>query len=113
MKPKHTEGPWQITRPVVNGETKLGIAGPYEPDKGNGPMAISIATIENQLRPEGKANAKLISSAPDLLEALQQCITDENATCFRTSEERRIGFLTRRLNYITTLAKEAIAKATL
>lgn len=53
-----------------------------------------------------KANAALIAAAPDLLAALEECITDDpGEACFNT------GRKTRRLQAISDIARAAIAKA--
>ena len=68
---------------------------------------------------EAEANAKRIAACvnackginpeavPELLEALNECFTDDGATCWRSKE-----FMIRRLQRINWLVKTAIAKAT-
>ncbi len=53
----------------------------------------------------------LYTAAPELLEALEQCVTDDGATCF-THQQTRPDYMVKRLNTITAIAKAAIAKAT-
>jgi hypothetical protein len=60
---------------------------------------------------EAEANARLIAAAPELLAALQECITDEGATCF-ARRDTHPEYMDRRINYISDIARAAIAKAT-
>lgn len=62
MKTKHTPGPWSISK-ISN----------LRIDNSNGEIvcALLYATTDGQITPETEANAKLIASAPDLLEALK------------------------------------------
>jgi hypothetical protein len=55
-----------------------------------------------------KANARLIAAAPDLLEALRLCITDQGALGYTRPKE----YAQRRLDAITEIARAAIAKTT-
>jgi hypothetical protein len=59
---------------------------------------------------EGEANAILIAAAPELLDALRLCITDDAAHCLQHQETP--GAMARRLRAINELARAAIAKAT-
>jgi hypothetical protein len=61
-KPKHTKGPWDT---VIRQDHKgtIGYVGPVENFK-----IIAEVICSN---PEGSANARLIASAPELLEALE------------------------------------------
>lgn len=52
---------------------------------------------------------RLAEAAPDLLEALRECITDSNAACYRSGESID---LIRRINAIGEIAIAAIIKAT-
>lgn len=56
----------------------------------------------------GKANGRLIAAAPDLLEALSECITEDGAASI---ESKRLDYAVRRLLTITEIARAAIAKA--
>lgn len=64
-KVKHTPGPWKVTE--VGGSGSMAIGADSNSDKG------LICTIA-RWRKEHEANAKLIASAPDLLEALQNWV---------------------------------------
>jgi hypothetical protein len=57
------------------------------------------------------ANARLIAAAPDLLAALELCITSEGAACFSDMNSHP-EYMQRRLYAISDLARAAIAKAT-
>lgn len=63
MSDKHTPGPWKIGTPPPNGEQTVGT------DQG---LMVAVATTGAGV--QTKANARLISAAPDLLEALKDCI---------------------------------------
>jgi hypothetical protein len=52
-------------------------------------------------------NARLIAAVPELLAALQECITDDNAMAWT---DKMLAF--RRLHAISDTARAAIAKAT-
>jgi hypothetical protein len=56
--------------------------------------------------PEGEANARLIAAAPDLLKALEECITNDGAPAWN---DKMMAF--RRLHAISDIARAAIAKA--
>ena len=61
---------------------------------------------------QDEERARLIASAPELLSALQECITDAGATCFRSGAGALgVEKMHQRLDAITTLAMSAIAKA--
>lgn len=64
-------------------------------------------TDEEVITEEDKANAQLIATAPDLLEALKECITDDGASAMKEG----LGRSRRRLLAINEIAKAAIAKA--
>ena len=98
---QHTPGPWSIEwdhqsntpefiRAFVDGEME----------------DVAIVTPDTPV-----ANARLIAAAPDLLSALKECITEEGATCFVRSKSNP-EYMDRRLNYISEIARSAIAKAT-
>lgn len=60
---KHTPGPWHLLGAKTH---TIGIAAAVDPGWG----AIATVYASNNL-PVGNANARLIASAPDLLEALE------------------------------------------
>jgi len=78
----YTKGPWTITSNKIDG---------------NG---YHLASINASATTEGKANARLISAAPDLLEALQEIIkcVDSNTAAI--------------VNRVVEQSRAAIAKAT-
>ena len=63
MNAKHTPGPWNIGTPPPNGEQTVGT------DQG---LMVAVATTGAGVKT--KANAHLIAAAPDLLEALKDCV---------------------------------------
>ncbi len=72
-KQSYTPGPWDYWsgyNPVDELEAQI------TTEDGD----IVIASYNRQI-PEGEANAKLLTAAPDLLEALQACIQQITALC--------------------------------
>lgn len=62
---KHTPGPWRIGTAPPNGEQTIGtIRG----------MMVAVATTGVGMDEETLANARLIATAPELLEALQEVL---------------------------------------
>jgi hypothetical protein len=57
----------------------------------------------------GRANATLWASAPDMLKALRECITDEASVAYKNNDPEK---LRRRLRYITKIVIQQIARAT-
>ena len=96
---KHTPGRWYVGASGRIIMCRM-IAG------NNVPVAQITGPLPND---EIKANARLIAAAPDLLAALRECITDDDAACYRTDDPRVVH---RRLNAINDAARTAIAKAT-
>lgn len=96
---KHTPGPWIVGQPEDH---------PYMVQKMDDEeyWFHSIADCEvgeNMTEEEGKANARLIAAAPELLEALEDCLKfleQENKRYYRDGEWSEV-----------TKAKSAIAKA--
>lgn len=60
------------------------------------------------MRAEQEANARLIAAAPELLEALQECITENGALAFASEDFYKAK---QRLMAINNIARAAIAKA--
>ena len=58
---------------------------------------------------EGDHNARLIAAAPDLLEALEQCLTGDGANCLAYGTDT--PSMRRRFAEINRIATEAIRKA--
>ena len=77
-KTKFTPGPWVVE---IDYDTEIEICADVRPDGDY----ISIATIENDSK-KAKANANLISSAPDLYKALVLFIRANAPSC-RSCEE--------------------------
>ena len=78
---------------------------PVPPGSGSDADAIRAANIAT-----ADANAALIAAAPDLLEALRECVTDEGAHVYQ--DGRNILAIARRFDEINRVARAAIAKAT-
>lgn len=98
---KHTPGPWKIREQagclVVYASISAGES--------------SVCELRYLWTPQQKANARLIASAPELLEALRQCITEEGATCLVHEGAKGLRFRKMRLDAISEIARAAIAKA--
>lgn len=96
---KHTPGPWHHTTMLH------GVQGIYGPDR------YMVADAGNTRRSvaEQVANARLIAAAPELLEALQECITEDGAVAFASEDFYKAK---QRLMAINNIARAAIAKAT-
>lgn len=62
---------------------------------------------ESIARVNTEAHAKLIAAAPELLEALCQCVTEDGATAWKSAQ-----FAGQRIEAISHIARAAIAKAT-
>lgn len=96
---KHTPGPWWVDD-FGNGDVRVGA----DPVKGMPPPFVDGRTFickmyqKDERGIDAKANAQLIASAPELLEALQ-CIMEDIDSEFGT-------------NYDYKKARAAIAKAT-
>lgn len=94
---KHTPGPW-YTGTGIDDSDKV-----YQNGSG-----VAVMSGAKRYQAERDANAKLIAAAPDLLEALEMCITDHGAIGYRDGSPAS----RRRMDAITELARAAIAKAT-
>lgn len=100
---EHTESPWIYSHNTVSG--------------GNG--SETVAEVYGFDTPEKKANGKLISSAPDLLEALQKIADWEMPATgqFWDKEEKQpmsyaAAYVSNgERDYIKSIAKAAISKA--
>lgn len=70
MTDKHTPGPWEIAKQsgCLDDEEMVGVVGPsYQTASGYELRRYVAQYVETK-------NARLISAAPDLLEALQMCL---------------------------------------
>lgn len=73
----------------------------YDPEDGQ-----TVAIMSDNATPE---QGELLAAAPEMLEALRECITDPGSVALsRHAVEDAI----RRLNYISDIARQAITKAT-
>lgn len=93
---KHTPGPWEISQ---NEAGELDIC-----EEGAGDMLADLAKCKN-----AEANARLISAAPEMLDALR--VTLHRAEQARHSSEQLGPIAAEWLDGIITEARQAIAKA--
>ena len=93
----HTKGPWEV-RPAIT--CKIGV---YK--KGHGFVAF-MASAE-----EANANAYLIASAPELLEALQKCVETLTDKRIGTTDYMEGSDIYDDFENVSESAKQAIAKA--
>ncbi len=70
---KHTPGEWVVSKTYLDGSSSTVITRVSAPDKGT-----TICDIWGMNTEEGKANAKLIAAAPELLGALQELVKTFN-----------------------------------
>lgn len=103
---KHTPGPWKMRNRTGNHDwNNWRIAAEDGPGRVGG-----ICRLDESLTgEESEANARLIAAAPELLEALDDCITNENATCIVQND---VAYMIRRFKAINQICRAAIAKAT-
>ncbi len=87
MMSKHTSGPWSLVRSVKNWQMPLQI----EAEDGTCIVALEPTPLHDM-----EANARLIASAPDLLEFITEWLSRQGND----------------VNYMTEKARAAIAKAT-
>ena len=90
--PKHTPGPWRMESHGANGEQSIGISRSLETG------GHAVALVESSRRADVLlADARLISAAPDLLEALEALVViarqyvDQSATHAGLTNCRIIG----------------------
>ena len=74
---KHTQGPWMIYDDG-DGEDSSDIINVWIDDRDGGEKYDIAAMLLDRPVGERKANARLIASAPDLLEALENALADIN-----------------------------------
>ena len=74
---KHTQGPWMIYDDG-DGEDSRDIINVWIDDRDGGEKYDIAAMLLDRPVGERKANARLIASAPDLLEALENALADIN-----------------------------------
>lgn len=65
--------------------------------------------VAEMIGPDGESLGKLFAAAPEMLEALDNCITNENATCIVQND---VAYMIRRFKAINQICRAAIAKAT-
>jgi len=97
----HTPGPWRLT--------------PYSSIVGRGVVAnggIVIATIHGDPHPSAEANARLIATAPELLEALRELLASQltQMPSYEAGKDAQDAWADRRANARNNAAA-AIAKS--
>ena len=76
MSNNHTPGPWTITADPLHFHSLTTVIGGKESSQKNGPPQQMIVQVGGFAEwKEAESNARLIASAPELLEALQKCYT--------------------------------------
>ena len=70
MKTNHTPGPWRVKKRKMDARIFGNVDG--------GPIATVHYVIENASNPHDEANARLIAAAPELLEALELLVAQED-----------------------------------
>lgn len=102
MKTLHTPGPWTDA---------IGMAGrPIVSSVNQSTDIIAVMSRSGKTQEEAYANARLIAAAPDMLAALQECITEDGANCLAYGTDT--PKLRARLRAINETARAAIAKST-
>jgi hypothetical protein len=103
MNAKHTPGPWawENNNPEEIGEE----GGQLVASSGE----VLIETDAGFYGPHGLATRALIAAAPDLLAALEACVTEDGARCLAYGSDTPT--LRRRIAAINEAARAAIAKA--
>lgn len=103
----HTPGPWE-TQYLGNGESEVFAYGSSRDDViGICIVAGGLGHVIGDNRDyESEANASLIAAAPDLLDALEECITEDGSASWCTFTNAK-----RRLEYINDIVRLAIKKA--
>lgn len=109
MNKTHTPGPWRVEDPPMNDHgASLAIMGPGKADRTQLYIAevwkIDDTAREMAMDAEGKANARLIASAPDLLKACKATLP-----FLETEDHRRIPG--RGDCPLTAMLRKAIAQA--
>lgn len=120
MEPGFTPGPWYAYSPLASGvhaghhykvanSKPCGIVededGSWVPDFPDwcAESRIICTTTDDEL---SRANARLIAAAPDLYDALAECVSEPGAMCWDDPEAAY-----RRLRAINDLARAALARA--
>lgn len=110
--PKHTPGPWEWC------ESESGIYGNVRRYSHKGIEHVSREQVypffceDRKLGLHGQrheADKRLIAAAPELLQALSDCVTNVNATAIA---QRDIDYMLRRFRAINEICQSAISKAT-
>lgn len=107
MSNQHTPGPWAFSQNAQYGDTRFYVAqadgAPYTPHYSD--VATLIAeTVNDERKSIQEANARLIAAAPELLEALTECMAEADGYEQRTGK-KLVGSWPAK-------ARTAIAKAT-
>ena len=104
---KNTPGPWRWMAVNGNPDALMVVAGAIG-ECGICHVINRPAGTKDQPTTEHPHNARLIAAAPELLQALWDCITQEGTVARKDADPQK---LVRRLNAIDDICREAIAKA--
>lgn len=100
---KFTPGPWGLETPFGAPGMFVTVAGPRRTN----PIICHVYPGDDEQRsPERLANARLIAAAPEMYQALQECLTSEGALCWTSRE-----YAEKRIRYMDRIARAALAKA--
>lgn len=103
---KHTTGPWDF---AIGDKERRSTSAVHKKGQPDFPIAHVICESSNEFqRKEDIANARLIAVAPDLLEALKECVTSSNCNAIAANDT---ASMIRRFEEINRICHEAIAKA--
>lgn len=114
-KAKHTPGPWTVEDIFEDDDGGVEVVLGYDiPGEGSPiPIAHVFGVCEHGAPPdtdtEVAANARLIAAAPEMLEALRECVTLNGAFAFASQDFYKAK---QRIMAINKIANDAIARAT-
>ncbi len=97
----HTPGPWHTGKSSLD---RLIYA--------DSEHAFDLAIVRNGGNDsEVDANANLIAASPEMLTALEECVTDDDARAMTDESRNAASIARRRLDAINKVVRAAIAKA--
>lgn len=99
----HTSGPWKVYIRTIRQD----ICDPGLWIYADNPMRTVVDTGAMKEFPLSDDDARLIAAAPELLQALDDCITNENCTAIATCD---VAYMIRRFKAINKICRSAIAK---
>ncbi len=101
-----TPGPWRVEIGQDANEGQIFVEGDALTTKKQHICKLGYSFDKNG-HDQRLANARAIAALPNLIEALRECITDENAA----GMQQGLGRQKRRLQAISAIAHEALEKA--